>query len=289
MRNAPALPGVEVLWRRLDLALEDLDEVLGQLPDLRWLHSDTVGVERLPLRHLAQRGITVTNGGDSFALPMAEWVILAMLAASKQFPHFLRCSDAGTWDATPPEVFDLEGTAAVVLGLGATGQLVARLASGLGVTITASVRTPRKGRPQGVEHLAIGEEWKSRLPDAKFLVVTVPLTPQTRGMVDAAALAALPRGAWVINVARGDVVDEEALLDALDCGHLGGAVLDTLPVEPLPAAHPLWRRPNVVVLPHTTWRSPSTQARQERLFARQLLQWTETRTLIDPVDLVSGY
>src|SRR5206468_8581147 len=120
-------------------------------------------------------------------------------------------------------------------------------------------------------------------------VWTLPLTSQTRGMVDAAALAAMKPTVWLVNVARGALVDEQALVEALDGGRLGGAVLDAFTTEPLPEGHPLWRRENVVVVPHHTWSSPRAAERAARLFAAELARFAAGEPLHNQVDLDAGY
>jgi phosphoglycerate dehydrogenase-like enzyme len=281
--------GATVLWARRDDAWGRwFDGALDRLPELRWLHVDTVGIDYLPIGRLVERGILLTNGSGNFARPMAEWVLLAMLAAAKRLPWFVRRSDAGTWDPTPT-LRELDGTVALLLGFGATNRLVAELAAPFGVEVRAAVRRPRERIPDGVAKLVVGDDWRKELPDADWVVLGLPATDQTQGMIDAGALAAMRQGAWLVNVARGALVDEDALVAALDAGRLGGAVLDAFTTEPLPRASPLWGRDNVVVVPHHTWSSPASYRRMEDLFAAQLSRWLRGEPMHNVIDPQTGY
>jgi phosphoglycerate dehydrogenase-like enzyme len=252
----PTSPGGDeatVLWSRRDDAWGRwFGGALDSLLALRWLHVDTVGIDYLPMDRLVERGVLLTNGSGNFARPMAEWVLLAMLAAAKRLPWFVRRSDAGTWDPSPT-LRELDGTVALLLGFGATNRIVAELAAPFGVEVRAAVRRPRERVPDGVAKLVVGDAWREELPEADWVVLGLPATGATRGMIDAGALAAMREDAWLVNVARGALVNEDALAEALDAGRIGGAVLDAFVTEPLPADSPLWRRDNVVVVPHHTW------------------------------------
>jgi phosphoglycerate dehydrogenase-like enzyme len=280
--------GVKVLWRTGRVGRTWLHGALERLPDLRLLHSDFVGVEGVPLEELAKRGVVVTNGTGNYSRPMAEWVVLALLAAAKRFPDFVRRSDARVWDPSPV-LRELEGSVALLLGLGSVNSLVATMLAPFRVEARAIVRTPRPAPPPGVARVATRERLLEELREADFVVVGVPLTNETAGMLDAAAFSAVKPGAWLVNVARGAVVDEAALLAALDDGRLGGAVLDAFVKEPLPPDHPLWGRPNVVVLPHHTWSSPQSFERMGELFADQLARFVEGRPLRNVVPPERGY
>ncbi|GEM_PF-83878 len=290
---APADPiprheGVRVLWRRGSAPRGWIHRALAALPDLAWMHSDFVGMDTVPLDELAARHVVVTNGVGNYSRPMAEWVVLAMLAGAKRLAHFVRQSDAGVWDPTP-QLDELEGSTALFLGLGSVGALAAPMAAALGVQVVGVARAPRPEPPPGVTRMVAADRWRTELPGADFVICALPLTKETAGMIDAAALSAMKPSAWLINVARGGLVDEEALVKALDAGEIGGAVLDAFVKEPLPPGHPLWGRPNVLVVPHYTWASPRIMARKDSLFAEQLRAWVEGRPLANQVDLAAGY
>jgi phosphoglycerate dehydrogenase-like enzyme len=280
--------GVRVLWRRGINPEDWFANALATLPELAWVHSDMVGADRLPLDELAARGLVMTNGGGNFARPMAEWVMLSVLAAAKRFPEFVRRSDAGRWDPSPFFLAELEGAVLLLLGFGEVGRQVAEMARPFGMDVRAVVRTPREP-PPGVTRVVTGPAWRDELPEADYVVLGMPLTRETRGMIDAAALAAMKPTAWLVNVARGALVDERALVDALDAGRLGGALLDAFTTEPLPEGHPLWRRENVVVVPHHTWSSPRSAERAARLFAAELARFAAGQPLENQIDLHAGY
>lgn len=280
--------GVRVLWARGPMPPGWIETALGCLPDLAWVHSDFVGVDSLPLADLAGHDVVVTNGTGNYSRPMAEWVVLAMLTGAKQLLRFARQSDAGIWDPGP-QPDELDGAVALFLGLGSVGTMAAPLAASLGVEVRAVTRSGRPVPPPGVARMVPARAWRQELAGADFVVCALPLTPQTAGMIDASALAAMKPTAWLINVARGGLIDQAALIAALDAGRIAGAVLDCFEEEPLPRDHPLWRRPNVLVLPHYTWASPQVVDRQDRLFARQLEAWAQDRPLANQVDLRAGY
>lgn len=280
--------GVRVLWRHKRASTRWVRYAIDALPDLAWLHSDFVGIDSLPVADLARRGVIVTNGSGNYSRPMAEWVLLAMLAAAKHLPQFVRQSDAGIWDPDH-QLDELEGSVALFLGLGSVGSLAAPMAAAMGVEVRGVTRSPRTTVPPGLASMVASKDWRSHLPEADFVVCALPLTPDTSGMIDAEALSAMKPTAWLINVARGELIDEAALASALDRGEIGGAILDTFVEEPLPPTHPLWGRPNVVVIPHHTWSSPRVGQRMDELFATLFLAWVEGQPLSNQVDLVAGY
>jgi phosphoglycerate dehydrogenase-like enzyme len=280
--------GVTALWRP---GLKSRDWLLGaadHLPDLAWVHSDAVGVDSLPVTELAERGIVLTNGVGSFSRPMAEWVMLAILSAAKRFPRFVRLSDRGVWDPSPL-LSELEGGVVLLLGLGSVNGLVAPMAAAFGMEVRAVSRQARADPPAGVSRMVAPDQWRAELPDADYVVLGLPLTPATANSIDADALAAMKPTAWLVNVARGALVDEVALVRALDAGQIGGAVLDSFVQEPLPEDDPLWRRENVIVVPHFTWSSPRAVDRIEKLFAAQLARWLSGAPLANVVDAAAGY
>jgi phosphoglycerate dehydrogenase-like enzyme len=285
-----AAESTEILWR-YHLPAGETASVVERMPRLRWIHSDYVGVEDLPMGLLRDRGILLSNGAGISARPMAEWIVLAMLAAAKQLPRFVRQSDAHLWDIGAP-LAGLAGRTVVLLGLGAVGTEAARLLEPFGMTVVGCVRRPRPSAvplPPGVTRLAVGEAWRNELAATDFVVCALPLTTATAHILDADAIGAMAPGTWVVNVARGGLIDDEALLGALDRGHLAGAVLDAFEQEPLPSEHALWGRPDVLVLPHATWSSSNTMDDFKTRFAMQLGRWLAGEEPADLVDLGAGY
>jgi phosphoglycerate dehydrogenase-like enzyme len=167
--------------------------------------------------------------------------------------------------------------------------LVAPMAAGFGMDVRAVSRQARAELPAGVTRMVAADRWRDELADTDYVVLGLPLTPATDKIIDAGALAAMKPTAWLVNVARGALVDEDALVRALDEGRIGGAVLDTFAEEPLPQGHPLWGRENVIVVPHFTWSSPRAVERIEELFADQLARWVSGARLANVVDATAGY
>lgn len=281
------LKGIRVLWR-YHLRPGQLLTVIDRLPDLEWIHSDYVGIDDLPLDVLAERSIELSNGAGIASAAIAEWVVLALLLAAKQLPRFVRQSDAGTWDMGPP-LRELAGSVVLLLGLGAIGRRTAELLEPFGVEVRACTRRTRHERPRGVTKLLVGDEWRGSLHDADYVVCTLPLTARTAGMIDDDAFRAMRPDSWLVNVSRGAVVDDRALLSALDDGRIAGAVLDAFAEEPLAREHPLWGRPNVLVLPHVTWSSAHTLDDFTERFAAQLRRFVGGQPPADLVDLSAGY
>ena len=253
---------------------------------LRWLHYSSTGVEHMPLGEFHERGVTLTNGAGLYATPIAEHVIMCMLAARLNLLGLIRAQAAETWAPETESEQELNGSVALILGYGALGRAVGARARALGVTVLGARR--RSGSPWE-EGVSSGDTWREHLPQADFVVLALPATPETRGIVGERELAAMKAGAWLINVARGTLVDEAALLEALSTGHLGGAALDAFQTEPLPPAHPFWALPNVILSPHSSWRSSRLEEREVALFSDNLRRFIDRDPLQNVVDLDAGY
>jgi phosphoglycerate dehydrogenase-like enzyme len=235
--------------------------VCTHAPRLGWLHTSFAGTDHPVFDALLARGITITNGVGVSAPSIAGTVILYLLALSRDLPRWTRDQDARRWE--PRRFNDLAGMRLGIVGMGSIGGEVARLASAFEMEVIGVRRHPRGDEPCTT--------WTSdALPEllawADAVVVTAPLTEATRGMFDAQAFATMRPGAWFVNVGRGEVVDEPALVDALDRGHLGGAGLDVFVAEPLPHDSPLWSMPNVIVTPHSSGITERSRRRSIELF-----------------------
>lgn len=247
-------------------------------PNLQWLHIGFAGTDTPIFRELMDRGVTITNSSGAAAEPIAQSAIAGMLALNRGLLRWGGSQRRHAWEpqAVPPP--DLRGQTMVVLGLGAIGSHVARMARAFGLHAVGVRRTPA-GPADGIDEWAPPGRLHEVLPRADWLAITVPLTPQTHRLIDAAALALLPRGAHILNVARGAVIDEPALIEALRAGHLGGAYLDVFEAEPLPETSPLWDMPDVIVSPHDSSTSAGNAARLDAIFAEQLGLWAAGRPL----------
>ncbi|KWT61847.1 hypothetical protein ADL21_11215 [Streptomyces albus subsp. albus] len=265
----------EVFWRRHGTTSEQVGQVLNACPGLRWLHTDTAGVDDLPLAALAAREVTVTRT-TAYAQAVAEWIVTAVLLAAKGVPAYVRAGDRREWAPGAGRPRLVAGTRALIIGNGAIGSRARAMLHSMDV----HVRTSSRRAPGG---------WRRWLPATDWLVLACPLTAETRGLIDATALASLKPGAWVINVARGGILDEQALATALGSGALGGAVLDTFATEPLPRSSRLWGREQVLVLPHDTWRARGAGLRQVECFLRLLERYRAGQPLSPVVDPTAGY
>ncbi len=284
-RDAP-LDGVEIVLGRVDPA------GLAEAPELRWIQSWSAGVDWLletdgPAGLPA--GLQITTASGVHAVPIAEHVFALLLAAARCLPAHLRAQRERTWDPTAAAPFELEGQQMVLLGVGEIGARVARLAAAFGMFVTAVRHHPDADGVAGVARTVGTDALLDVLPEADVLVVTLPLTDATRGLVSAGALAALPEGAVVVNVGRGEVVDQSALVSALQHGRIGAAGLDVFEEEPLPDDSPLWGMDRVVVTPHVAGLTPHYADRALAIFLDNLGRYRRDEPLRHAVDLGEGY
>ncbi len=278
---------VEVLLRGWSLGSDALDRLLGRAPKLRWIHSVSVGVESMLTPCVRLRGLTVTNGRGVFSEPIAEYVMTMILAICRRLPQLIELQRERTWQ--PIEAVELAETTIGLIGVGGIGCEVARLAGPFGPKIVA-VRRRRDAAPvPGIELLGDLGALPELLAVSDFVVLALPLTVETESVIDDDALATIKPGAWLINVSRGGLVDEVALLRALRGGHLGGAVLDTFREEPLPETSPFYRLSNCIVTPHTSWSSAAVLGRTFDVFCDNLRRYRSGQPLEYVVDLVAGY
>lgn len=237
-------------------------KVCLEAPNLRWLHSGSAGVDHPVFRMLIDRGSRLTNSSGASGRSIAHHVLMSLLALRRDLPGFLRDQAAGQWRTR--NVGDLEGTQVGMLGMGPIGAESARLAQEFGMHVIGMRRTVSGDEPCETWTL---DRLHELLPRLDALVLALPLAPETRQLIGARELALLPPGAHLVNVGRGELVDEAALVDALRSGHVGAAALDVTEVEPLPADSPLWAMPNVIVTPHSSGSTMSTWSRAAGFFA----------------------
>ncbi|CAN5661875.1 D-2-hydroxyacid dehydrogenase [soil metagenome] len=284
------LAEVEVLLRGPLLA-PVFDRLIARCPKLRWVHSATAGVERVLTPAALERGLAITNARGVFSDPIAEYVMMAILAVSRRLPEQLELQRERTWQ--PLEGTELRDLTVGIVGLGSIGRRVAELANAFGARVVATRRlvggeADSSTEPEKVEVLP-----PTGLPEllrrSNFVVLALPLTADTREMFDEQLLGRFRPGSWLINVARGRLVDERALLRALREGPLGGAVLDTFVDEPLPAGSPFYDLPNVIVTPHTAWSSGRSLDRSIELFCENLVRFRRAEPLLNLVDPRAGY
>jgi phosphoglycerate dehydrogenase-like enzyme len=289
---------VEVLLRGW-LSSDAFDRLLAHAPKLRWVHSATSGVERALTPTALARGVVVTNARGVFSRPIAEHVLLMILALSRRLPQLLELQRERTWQ--PLEGRELRDLTVGIVGYGSLGRAVAALLTAFGSRIIATRRRPDAPDDPGLggdddfpvtAHLdkVYGPgDLHALLAESDVVVLAAPLTPETENMIDESALAAMKRDAWLINVARGRLIDEGALIRALREGRIGGAALDVFREEPLGPGSPFWDVPNLVVTPHTAWSSARVLDRSVDLFCDNLRRFRAGQPLRNVVDPSAGY
>ena len=253
---------------------------------VRWYHSLGAGVERLVvLPEFRERQIVLTNNSGAMDIPIAEHVIALILAAAKRLHLYRDQQSRHEWAEHRQE--ELRGQTLVVFGLGSIGAETARLGAALGLRVIG-VRRSSVPVP-GVERIVRPEQLAEVAAEADYLAVCAPLTSRTRGAVSREVIARLKPTAWILNIARGPIIDEEALISALREHRIGGAALDALAVEPLPAESPLWAFDNVIITPHSSNSSPNVRPRSLALIRENLRRYKAGETLLNVVDLDAGY
>jgi phosphoglycerate dehydrogenase-like enzyme len=257
-----------------------LAEALQLCRALEWVHVGHVGVEHPLFRGLLERGarLTTTRGANSHLI--AQTAVLHVLAHSRRLEAWKDAQRRRAWE--PHDVDDLTGQVLGVLGLGSIGARVADFGLALGMRVVGIRRRPRGDEPWEVWSLDRVDELVAIVD---YLVLAAPVTDATRGVLDAERIGRLKPTAYVVNVARGALVDEWALVDALQEGRLGGAALDVFDVEPLPADSPLWSLPNVTVTPHAAGRHPVKQQRALELFAANLRRLERGEPMLNEVEV----
>jgi phosphoglycerate dehydrogenase-like enzyme len=289
---AEATPTVDDLRQADGLVGWHLDaETLAAAPGLCWMHAAGAGVEHFDLPMIAARGLIFTNSSGVSAPNMAEHAMGMMLALARRFPRLSQAQFARTWRDTDThrEVAELQGQTVLVVGLGAVGRAVAERAAAFGMRVLGVRRRPNGDSPPPVSAVFDVAGLHDALASADHVVVTLPNTPGTRGLIDAAAFAAMKPGAMIYNVGRGPVIDTAALIAALQSGHLAGAGLDVTDPEPLPADSPLWDLENVLITAHTSGATPHYWERQATLIIDIIRAIQRGSRPPNQVDLEAGY
>ena len=258
----------------------NLEEVLQR--GVRWVHVLGQGVDHFPFEYLGDRTLTCARGVN--AVPIAEWVVTMLLTAVKQLPDH--------WLSEPPrrwvlaDLGSLEGATVGLVGLGSINRAVAERLTPFGCRMVAVTRS---GTPSPVSGVEVTTDVREAVADADHVVLGVPLTPETEHMFDDDLFAAMKPGAHLVNIARGRLVDQDALRRALDGGRLGMASLDVCEPEPLPAGHWLYSHPGVRLSAHVSWSDPGALDRLHAAFTDNLDRWLADEALIDVVDPAAGY
>jgi len=247
---------------------------------LQWVHIHSAGADRPVYQALQQRGVQITTSSGANARVVAAMALAGLLALNKRFPMLWAQQQQREWvpllgAGRMPR--DLPGQTATIVGWGPIGQALGQLLQALGLNVVA-VRTQSAAPHKGIDMVRF-EDLPAVLPRTDWLILACPLTATTHALVNATVLRALPQGAHLINVARGEVVVQSALIEVLQSGHLGGAFLDVFEHEPLPTNSPLWTLPNVMVTPHAAGHSDGNAGRVNGMFLDNLTRWLSGQTL----------
>ncbi len=256
-----AVPDAEIGW----FDMYDQDAMVATLraaENLKWLNSIYAGLDFLPMDVLIDRGITVTNGAGINAITIAEYVVMGMLNIAKDYRAVLRAQERREWLLDSPGKRELAGSKALLLGYGAIGKLVKPRLEAFDVDVTVVRRTPGEG-------VLTPDQWRDRLGEFDWVILVVPATPETNNMIGADELAAMKSDAVLLNFARGEVVDQPALVSALEAKQIGGAFLDVTTPEPLPGDHELWTLDNAHVSMHLSGRA------QDKMFSRSAARFLD--------------
>ncbi len=289
-------------YERLPAELPDTDVFVGyslraeQLRDgkkLKWIHSTAAGVAQLMYPELRDSGILVTNPSGIFSVPMSEHVMGLLLALARNFPDCVRHQDQSRWAQQkiwdmPQHLTELNGQVLLIVGYGSIGREVAKRAKAFDMRVWGVTRSGEGDRAY-LEKIFPAANLQEALPEADYVLIAAPETAETKHLIGAAQFARMKRGARLINLARGSLLDEAALLCALESGALGGAALDVAETEPLPKESPLWKAPNLMITPHTSAVSNRLWDRQAALLIELLERWFDGRELFNQVDFARGY
>jgi phosphoglycerate dehydrogenase-like enzyme len=259
--------------------------VLRRSPALAWVHTHSAGADRPIYAELMARQVAVTTSSGSNAEVVAQTTLAGLLALSRRFPQLIAAQHAKHWaplvaGPLPP---DLAGQTVLLVGWGPIGQQLQPWLTMLGLRVIVVRRDGSPAAAAGIETVGYSA-LHSVLPRADWLVLACPLTAQTRGLIGTPELALLPRSAHLINVARGEVVTQAALIGALQQGHLAGAYLDVFESEPLPGESPLWSLPGVIVTPHCAGQAAGNAQRVADRFVDNLRRWLSGQPLKSRVD-----
>jgi phosphoglycerate dehydrogenase-like enzyme len=268
--------------------MEDLRGILAGAPRLEWIHSRYAGLDRLLFPELVASPIPVTNGSGVFSQSLGEFAMLGALYFAKDVPRLMRAKAERRWD-----VFDCDEVSKQTLGIvghGDIGRAVAWRAKALGMRVLALRRdtSPRPG-DEHVDRVYGSTQLHEMLRECDYVVVAAPLTPDTKGLMGRPEFEAMKSEAIIMNVGRGPVIDETAMIEALRTKSIRGAALDVFEVEPLPADSPLWTMPNVFLSPHTTDHTKDWLQDAVVFFMEQFARWRKGETLQNIVDKRAGY
>ncbi len=313
-RPQPVMPQtIRARWPEMRVVhLPDYDRLPAELPDtdifvgyslraeqlthakkLKWIHSTAAGVAQLMYPELRDSGIVVTNPSGVFSITMAEHSMGLLIALARNFPDSMRHQDHSHWGQQdmwdkPQHLTELNGCVLLIVGFGSIGRELAKRARAFDMRVWGVTRSG-KGDAALAEKIVPISKLEETLPHADYVVIAAPETSETRRFFGAGQIARMKAGARLINVGRGSLLDEAALIRALESGALSGAAIDVTSVEPLPPESPLWKAPNLFITPHTSAVSDRLWQRETDLLMDLLERWFDGREMFNQVDLTRGY
>ena len=275
-------PRADIGWFDLNDKAE-MFKIISAATNLKWLNSIYAGVDGMPLAQLKRQGTVVTNGVGINAMTIAEYVVMAMLTVAKGYREVVRAQDKHEWLMDSPGKVELFSSKALLLGYGAIGKLVEERLNAFGIDVTLVRRNP------GPNTLG-PDEWRAQLGEFDWVILAVPATAETDNMIGADELAAMKPSSTLINIARGSVVDQDALVTALQTNTIAAAFLDVTTPEPLPADHPLWSLDNAHISMHLSGRAQDKMfVRSAERFFENLERYRKGEPLLPLVNLDLGY
>jgi phosphoglycerate dehydrogenase-like enzyme len=268
-------------------------EQLKDAKRLKWIHSTAAGVAQLMYPELRDSGIMVTNPSGIFSMPMAEHTMGLLVALARNFPDSVRLQERKHWTQQelwdkPQHLTELNGQVLLIVGYGSIGRELAKRAKAFDMRVWGVTRSG-KGDATHAEKIFAAKDLHGALPEADYVVIAAPETAETKHLIGAKEIAKMKRGARLINIGRGSLLDEAAMIRELERGSLGGAALDVAATEPLPAESPLWKAPNLFITPHTSGVSDRLWNRQTAILTDLLERWFDGRELFNRVDFARGY
>lgn len=274
------------VFLRLGLGKKELSDMLQQTQQIRWIHTSTAGFDWVIVPEVLERKITITRSAASKAIPIAEYVVAYIFFMAKRFNMLTRAQSAHEW--TRPDTDEVRGRTVGIVGAGAIGSELARLCSGLGMKV---IGTKRDVVPLPFfDEVLPANELPRLLTESDYVVLTSPLTPETKGMIGEAQLRMMKSSAFLLNVARGALIDEAVLVRALEEGWIAGACLDAFDEEPLPPENPLWGLERAFITPHASWGSPRSMDYVLDEFLVNLERYINGEELLNqPRNLELGY
>jgi len=277
------LAGAEVIF-----AFRLPRDLLARAPNLKWIQVTAAGVDGFIDNELRQSPVIMTNTSGIHAIPIAEFVVSFMLMFVKQAPRYFDLKQKKQWQRPIPDI--LYSRTVGIVGLGRIGREVARLSKAFGMRVIATRRSAKSGaRARNVDLVLPREQLPQLLSESDFVVIALPLTPETENLIGEAELRAMKPAAYLINIGRGCIIDEEALVRALSEGWIAGAGLDVFATEPLPLESRLWELPNVILSHHVSGDMTDYNVRATGVFCENLKRYLEGKRLLNIVGKKRGY